>query len=220
MRYIVGVDEVGRGCLAGPVVVAAVALRAGFRVSPIANRVGKKGQKIPLRDSKKLTPRQRQLWHAYLTKHSALRYGIARVYPRQIEKRNITRAANLAALRAYTRLARSAKLEARNCSVYLDGGLYLGNGPQSKNARTIVRGDEKFAAIKAASIIAKVSRDRFMRRLAITHPRYGFGAHKGYGTKMHLAALRRYGPTEAHRLTFLDFLQNSKVSRRNFVRKS
>lgn len=218
-RYIIGIDEVGRGALAGPVVVAAVAMPANLKlISQISKpRTGK------MRDSKKLTPKRREKWFKYLIRHPMLCYSIARVYPRQIEKMNISRAANLAALRALDRLASAYHLSPVTCRIFLDGGLYLGNkrgftqnvrrstqkiiprmsalGPHW-SARTIVRGDEKIRAVAAASIIAKVSRDRAMARLAKKEPRYGFEIHKGYGTKKHLAALRRFGLSEAHRKNF------------------
>jgi ribonuclease HII len=126
------------------------------------------------------------------------------VYPRRIEKLNIARAANAAALRAFARLSKTCNLQPKTCRVYLDGGLYLGNGRHSANserptAKTIVRGDEKLNAVKIASILAKVSRDRLMARLAKKHPAYGFEVHKGYGTRAHLAAIKRHGLSEAHR---------------------
>ena len=79
----------------------------------------------------------------------------------------------------------------------------MGNGKNVVSAKTIIKGDEKVKAIKLASIVAKVSRDRYMRRLAKSYPKYGFEIHKGYGTKRHLKAVKKYGPSEAHRLTFL-----------------
>jgi len=195
-RYIVGIDEVGRGALAGPVVVAAVAVAtaANFRSSKL---------KVNLRDSKELTAKQREEWFRYIEAHPRISYALARVYPRAIERMNITKAANLAALRAYRKLTSRLRHSISNMRVYLDGGLYLGSGEQPSNARTIVRGDQKYKAIKFASIIAKVSRDQLMRGLAKRYPEYGFEIHKGYGTKLHRMALKKHGPSEAHRLTFL-----------------
>ncbi len=189
MRWIVGIDEVGRGALAGPVVVAAAAVPAGFK--PHNRALG------TLKDSKKLSAKKREAWCAYWSERQIIAFALARVYPRQIEKRNISRAANLAAARAFGRLT-----GIRNCHVFLDGGLFLGNGEQPRRAKTIVKGDEKINAIKAASIFAKVHRDRLMRRLAKRYPAYGFEIHKGYGTKMHRRALQAHGPCPAHRLTF------------------
>lgn len=192
---MVGIDEVGRGALAGPVVVAAVSMPHGSRV--MGHGLGK------LRDSKKLSAKQRGAWFEYFENHLKIEYALARVYPRQIEKRNISRAANLAAQRAFGRLLARDHGSRVKGQVYLDGGLFLGNGEQPKNARTMVRGDEKIKAIVAASIIAKVSRDRGMVRLAKEYPQYGFEVHKGYGTRRHMREIKRHGPSEAHRLTFL-----------------
>jgi len=237
MGYIVGIDEVGRGSLAGPVVVAAVAAPRELRIRK--NELGK------LKDSKKLTAKQREKWCEYFNDHPHIQYSVARVYPPTIDRINISRAANLAALRAYRKLCvrcpsftkvpacapragRSAgkqvspasprrspslaKAKPRagrgrasvNCRIYLDGSLYLGNGDARVEARTVIRGDEKINAIKAASIIAKVHRDRLMERLAGGYPEYGFEFHKGYGTRKHQKAIREYGPSEVHRLTFVE----------------
>ncbi len=217
MHYIIGIDEVGRGSLAGPVAVAAVAIPKNFRYS-------KKLVPCELRDSKRLTQKQREAWYRYLTQHPSLCYSKARVYPRRIEKLNIAKAANIAALRALERLSKTQNLTPKTCRILLDGGLYLGNtsrrvqttgqGSAKKvrvhprdvprySASTLVRGDERIPAIQMASIIAKVSRDRFMVKLAKQYPVYGFDIHKGYGTKAHFAAIRKHGPSEAHRLTFL-----------------
>lgn len=196
-QYVIGIDEVGRGSLAGPVAVAAVALPQGTRFKSVPPF--KK-----LRDSKKLTALQRELWSRHLTRSPGLYYAVARVYPKTIDRINIAKAANLAAFRAYLRLKRHVS-GVKIRMVYLDGGLFLGNGFLSPfpGARTIIKGDEKITAIMAASVIAKVSRDRLMRRLAKKYPAYGFEIHKGYGTKMHFSMVRKHGPSPAHRLTFL-----------------
>ena len=194
--YIMGIDEVGRGALAGPVVVAAALIR-----DPRAIRSRRELGK--LRDSKKLSAKQRVAWSAYFKDNPTIEFSVACVYPRRIEKMNISRAANLAALRACDRLGEQCGLSMRNVRIFLDGGLFLGGGDQPANAKTVVKGDEKIPAVAAASIIAKVTRDRFMVRLAKKYPAYGFDAHKGYGTKAHYEALRRDGPSPAHRLTFI-----------------
>ncbi len=98
-----------------------------------------------------------------------------------------------------------AKRKGQIVKTFLDGGLYIGHRAKSEalGAKTIVKGDEKIPAVAIASIIAKVSRDRMMKRLARNFPRYGFEQHKGYGTRAHFAAIRRFGLTPAHRRTFL-----------------
>lgn len=225
MRYIIGIDEVGRGSLAGPIVVCAVAVPRGWRATQASvmtcHNGGRRSElsRTALRDSKKLSAEQRKAWFEYLIRQPALCYSVARIYPRRIDKINIARSANLAAHLAYSRLAKNYKLKIKNSSVYLDGGLYLGKGvpaghfsKEDKPAivRTVVRGDEKFTAVKIASILAKVFRDRYMARLAKRYPDYGFEIHKGYGTKAHMAAIRRHGPSEIHRLTFIKNIMSGR----------
>ena len=203
---MIGIDEVGRGALAGPVVVAAALVRCGGRRRRSA-RQAKHG--ISLRDSKKLSVRQREAWETYLRSHPDFDVAIARVHPRSIERLNVSRAANLAAARAFRTLAVRHPEILHSCSVFLDGGLFLGNGKRIFPAVTIIKGDEEFPAIAAASIMAKVARDRFMVRLAKKYPAYGFDLHKGYGTARHRAALGRYGASRVHRSTFLKHLKAS-----------
>jgi ribonuclease HII len=212
-KWTVGIDEVGRGALAGPVVVAAALVYADFRHR---KSVRLAMSNTPLRDSKKLSPKQRERWFAYFKEDSAIAFSVARAYPRRIEKMNISRAANLAAEKAYKKLIfmpagkpklfanlrKLANKEIANIPVSLDGGLFLGNGAQPKNAKTIAKGDEKIPAIAVASIIAKIHRDHYMCRLAKKYPAYGFEVHKGYGTKLHYGAIRKHGLSDAHRKTF------------------
>ena len=119
---------------------------------------------------------------------------------------NISGAANRAALRAFSRLSKANKLSA-GTPVFLDGGLFLGSKAAQKqnqrSAKTVIKADETIPAVAAASIIAKVARDRFMVRLAKRYPKYGFEVHKGYGTAAHFRAINKVGSCAAHRLTFL-----------------
>ncbi|MDO8516074.1 MAG: ribonuclease HII [bacterium] len=207
-KYVVGIDEVGRGSLAGPVIVVAAMMPMNSK-SLIAN--SKLGT---LKDSKGLTAKQREAWSAYFLAHPKIEYALARVYPRTIERINIANATNLAAFRATKRLIakgisqggskkRFAIRDSRH-AIYLDGGLYLGSKKaQPKHARTIIGGDESITSIKVASIIAKVNRDRSMVKLAKKYPKYGFEIHKGYGTKRHMAAIKKYGASKVHRKTFI-----------------
>ena len=208
MKWVIGIDEVGRGALAGPVLVAAAALAVDShgRVAHAPFR--------GLKDSKKLSAPQRELWARELKSSPAARFAIARVYPRGIERLNISGAANRAAASAYAQLLKKHEISART-PVFLDGGLYLGSkarqlsaataraGAKKVIAKTVIKGDEKIPAVAAASIIAKVARDAFMARLAAKHPQYGFAIHKGYGTLAHRRAIQKNGPCAAHRLTFL-----------------
>ncbi|PIP29904.1 ribonuclease HII [Candidatus Jorgensenbacteria bacterium CG10_big_fil_rev_8_21_14_0_10_54_38] len=202
-RTVIGIDEVGRGPLAGPVTVAAVMASARFWRSTAA-------LSVPLRDSKRLSPRQREVWFRHVraeATHGTVHYALASVFPRVIDRVNITRAANLAATRAFKRLVSSMGYRVSGMSVILDGGLYLNKIRDTKykilNTNTVIKGDERFPSIMLASIVAKVTRDRAMKRLHVRFPVYGFDKHKGYGTKRHLQVLKKRGPSEAHRLTFV-----------------
>ena len=200
MRWVIGIDEVGRGALAGPVVAAAamVAVDNSGRILHAPFR--------GLKDSKKLTSKQREDWVRYFENQAIIQFATARVYPRGVEKLNISGAANKAALRAYIQLSKTYHLSLKT-PIFLDGGLFLGNKirqkQEQKTAKSMPKADEKIPAVAAASIVAKVTRDRFMLRLAKQYPEYGFEIHKGYGTKAHFRAIEKYGPSDAHRLTFL-----------------
>ncbi|MEK9148161.1 MAG: ribonuclease HII [Patescibacteria group bacterium] len=186
-RITIGIDEVGRGALAGPVVLAAVLCRRRIRwVHPKLGRI---------RDSKKLTPRRREIWSHYLRNHAVLEWWIARVSPQVIDRINIARAADRGAHRLVNRI------RPRNPFwVWLDGGLRL---PAHIPHRSVTRGDELIPLIAAASIIAKVWRDRMMTRLDRAFPAYGFSIHKGYGTRFHQRMIRRHGPSAIHRRSFI-----------------
>ena len=202
-KYIIGIDEVGRGALAGNVTVAAVLLPRKSQIPNSKLQTNSKfkilNSKLKLRDSKKLTPKQREIWFEYLKNELRLPYAVASVSPKIIDKINISKAANLAAGKAFSLLIKNSGLRIKNCEVFLDGGLYI----QNLKFKIIIRGDEKIPAISLASIIAKVSRDRQMINLHKKYPKYGFEKHKGYGTKKHFKAIRKHGPSKIHRLTFL-----------------
>jgi ribonuclease HII len=193
MRYVVGIDEVGRGSLAGPVMVAVVCMPAGYRLKT----------KIPLRDSKKLTPDMRELWKKEIGKDKKIEVAYGAVSPRVIDRMNISQAANQAAYRAWKRI--EMKIGERKYEIILDGGLFLKNKTEQRRypARTVVKADECFPVVSLASIMAKVRRDALMTRMDKKHPGYGFGIHKGYGTLLHRRAMKRKGPSPIHRLTFL-----------------
>jgi ribonuclease HII len=174
-----GVDEVGRGPLAGPVVAAAVILH------PLAPIDG-------LRDSKRLSAAQRETLYEEIRKH-AIAIGVGRAEPAEIDRMNILRATLLAMQRAVAMLA------VRPDVVYVDGNVTPVFGVP---AVAIIGGDDLHAAISAASIIAKVLRDREMHDAALQYPEYGFERHKGYATATHLGALAEFGPTPIHRKTF------------------
>ena len=152
-----------------------------------------------LKDSKKLAPGRREAWISYFKRKGngsgEVHFAAARVYPRGIEKLNISGAANRAAARALAALVKKYGIDPVKTPIFLDGGLFLGSrGLQARsfpNAKTIVRGDEKIPAVAAASIVAKVARDRFMTKLSRRYPSYSFEVNKGYGTAAHRAALKK-----------------------------
>ncbi len=202
-KYIIGIDEVGRGPLAGPVTVAAIAATANFQ----------KNFKVKLKDSKKLSPKQREIWFKFV-KENKIPFVVANVWPKTIDKINISRAANLAATRAARKLITNNKqLTTKNLKIFLDGGLFINLKLKNQKSKlqlkiknfkiqTIIRGDEKIPAIALASIVAKVHRDTLMKRLHKKYPRYGFDKHKGYGTKLHYKNIKKYGISEIHRKSF------------------
>lgn len=198
-QWIIGIDEVGRGPLAGPVVVCALAC--------IANSKLKENGLPPLRDSKKLSAAQRERWCAWIKKQPNIFYALARVNPKKIDRINITEAANLAATRACLRVCKKLNIKSKT-RVFLDGGLYVNQNSILTSGhwldpQTIIRGDETIPAISLASIVAKVSRDRYMCKLDKRFPQYDFAIHKGYGTRAHMKALKKYGPCVVHRKTFI-----------------
>lgn len=189
-RITIGIDEVGRGSLAGPVVLAAV-----LCVKPIRWVHPELGS---IRDSKRLTPRMREMWFHYLVEHPRIEWRVARVGHAVIDRINISQAANHGAHRLVKHFAIRHKPFA--AFVWLDGGLVL---PGYIPHRSVIKGDEYLPIVAAASIIAKVWRDRLMTRLARQFPDYGFERHKGYGTRFHFECLRRAGPSAIHRRSFL-----------------
>lgn len=180
MILVAGIDEVGRGPLAGPVVAAAVILDAKSSIEGLA-------------DSKKLTPERRETLAALIHRR-ATAVGIAEACVDEIDRLNILNATLLAMQRAVAALGVTPGM------VLIDGS----HAPRLDGCETrcIVGGDGLEPAISAASIVAKVYRDRLMLALHERHPEYGFDRHKGYGTSFHLAALDRLGPTPEHRRSF------------------
>ena len=178
--FLAGVDEAGRGPLAGPVCAAACLLPRGLEIPG-------------LDDSKKLSPKKREELYDVII-NSSLTYGIAFASVEEIESFNILTATFLAMNRAIE------KLDPQPDLVLVDGNRNTGIHVPS---RCIVKGDSQCADIAAASILAKVTRDRYMLTMAEQYPEYGFEKHKGYGTALHYEALRAYGPCPIHRLSFL-----------------
>ena len=174
-----GVDEVGRGCLAGPVFAAAVILNNNIDIKDI-------------KDSKKISFKKRILLSEYIKKNSVYAVGSATV--KEIDKINILNASLLSMKRALI------KLKTKPYVAYIDGLFAPKN--LSIKCKTFVKGDSKITCIAAASIVAKVSRDLFMIKLAKKYPKYSWHKNFGYGTKDHLYGLKKYGITKHHRKKF------------------
>ena len=184
---VAGVDEAGRGPLAGPVVAAAVLFDAEFLQAEAQRSL------VRLTDSKKVTAKSRESFFKLLTASPDIQFSIGIVDAGTIDRINILRA---------THLAMSQALDGMNPlpDLALVDGRPVPGLPCEH--RAIVRGDGLSLSIAAASIIAKVTRDRLMDALDIEYPEYGFARHKGYGTALHLEALRRIGPAPCHRRSF------------------
>ena len=176
MKLVAGVDEVGRGCLAGPVIAAAVILR----------------KNIPgLKDSKKLSKKKREELSLIIMQNSYFSFGSSS--PKEIDKINILQASLLAMKRAILNLS------VEPGKILIDG---IHKPDLNTDTQTIISGDSYIDQISAASIIAKVYRDNLMMQFDKEYPNFYFSSHMGYGTKMHKAAIKKYGITPIHRKTF------------------
>jgi ribonuclease HII len=176
---VAGIDEAGRGPLAGPVVAAAVILPADFVL-------------VGLTDSKKLSEKKRDAYYPQI-REMALAVGIGVSSASEIDRINILQATLLAMQRAIGRL----EFEADH--LLIDGNTAL---PVATSQQTLIKGDSRSLSIAAASVVAKVVRDRIMRSFDRSYPQYGFAGHKGYGTAAHRKAIAEFGPSPQHRCTF------------------
>ncbi|MEO8637432.1 MAG: ribonuclease HII [Candidatus Taylorbacteria bacterium] len=189
-KYIIGIDEVGRGPIAGPLTFCALKAPASEKFFQF------RGSK----DSKKLSPLRREEWFKKIMrerKNGALDFSISHIAPNVLDTIGLSKAIKVAVKRCLDKL----EVNPCECEVLLDGGL---KAPKEfTNQKTIVRGDEKIKIIGLASIVAKVSRDRIMVRLSKKYENYAFESHKGYGTKEHYKLLRKWGLSKIHRRSFL-----------------
>ena len=185
IQGVAGIDEAGRGPLAGPVVCAAVVLPIDIDLPG-------------LDDSKKLTPRRREALYEAITSHSRIQWASAAIGPDEIDRLNILRATHAGMRRAWE------KLSPRPAHVLIDG-LPVPHFPCPQTA--LVGGDGLSLSIAAASVIAKVERDRAMLAYDLEYPEYGFAKHKGYPTAAHFAKLRSHGPCRIHRRSFAPVAQ-------------
>lgn len=190
MRYVLGVDEAGRGPLAGPVAVGVAAVAEGFDVAK---------EFVGVADSKKLSEKMRENIFEMLKAREAsgdARFAVEFESAETIDNEGIATAVRRALSRGVNALATDSAL----VHVLLDGSL---KAPPEYSQETIINGDELIPLISLASIAAKVSRDRLMLDLAKKYPEYGFEKHKGYGTKAHYEALKKYGLCDIHRRSFI-----------------
>lgn len=193
MKLVIGIDEVGRGPIAGPVAVGAFVMKAKVA----RPKVG--GKTLPLRDSKKLTRVQREQWYGIICewqKVGLCDFVVTMISAKKIDKDGIAPSIRTALEKSLRALGLPAATP-----ILLDGGL---KAPKEfPKQKTIVKGDETEPAISLASIVAKVTRDRHMLKMAKKHPAYGFEAHVGYGTAKHYAAIQKHGLIDLHRRSFL-----------------
>ncbi|MFZ2049210.1 MAG: ribonuclease HII [Minisyncoccia bacterium] len=187
--YIVGIDEAGRGPLAGPVSVGVLMLN---------KKVDKKFLR-GIKDSKKLSESMREEWFNKALEMKAggvLDYRVALVSEKVIDKNGIVEAIKIGIEDCLKKLK-----VPKHSEIYLDGGL---RAPKNfKKQKTIIKGDEKIPVISLASIMAKVTRDRYMKKIGMNYPEYGFEEHKGYGTAKHIKAIKKFGISKIHRKTYL-----------------
>ncbi len=180
IQYICGIDEAGRGPLAGPVVVGAVIMPKESWIKGV-------------NDSKKIAEKKREILFEKITEE-AVAYGVGIVDPKTIDEINILNATKLALTKAIQELKVKPDLIIVDALEHINT---LGIPYES-----MIKGDEKVYSVSAASIVAKVTRDRIMRQWDEVYPQYGFEHHKGYGTKAHIEAIRTYGLTPIHRRSF------------------
>jgi ribonuclease HII len=192
MKFVIGVDEVGRGPLAGPITLSAFVAPENLRNKLIKILGGK------IKDSKQFSSkRRREIYREFLKlrRENKTSFFVSHISNKIIDERGISYATNLAIKRVLVNTKRSASNR-----VMLDG--LLKAPKEFKNQKTIIGGDGKNIFIACASIVAKVRRDRLMCRLAKKYPKYGFEIHKGYGTALHIKLIKKYGLSDLHRISF------------------
>lgn len=194
-KIVVCLDEAGRGPLAGPVVATALMIKMIKKKDFLKHNIWR-SDLHNIRDSKKLTPKKREEFYKLITKNPQIEWGVGRVSEKAIDKINILEATKLAMKKALNNLE---KKYSQADFLILDGNFKIGLPILQKS---IIKADEKVFSCTAASIIAKVTRDRIMKRYHKKYPRYGFDKHKGYPTRYHLKTLKKYGPCQIHRKTF------------------
>jgi len=189
IRYIVGIDEAGRGPLAGPMAVGIVVIKKGISIDFSG-----------IRDSKKLSEKKRDEWFkkmVQLKKEGIIDYTVVLTSPVNIDIKGLSFALSNSIENGLKDLC----IEPENAHIFLDGGLHA---PQEYiHQEIIIKGDEKVPVISLASIVAKVTRDKYMIKISKKYPQYGFEIHKGYGTLFHRVSIKKYGISPVHRKSFL-----------------
>lgn len=183
---VVGLDEVGRGSLAGPVIAAAVNIK-NFSFL----------KQLKFKDSKCISEAKREKLFSLFSLMTEIKWGIGIVTPRRVDKINVLEATKIAMKKAIFNLRKKG---IKPDTLLIDGNFFLGSGIFEK---PVIRGDETIISCKIAGIIAKVSRDRIMKRYSKKYPEYSFEKNKGYGTKFHIEAIRRLGFSPIHRKSFI-----------------
>ena len=192
--YVIGLDEVGRGSFAGPVVAAAVIFRKGSKF--------KRGLLSQINDSKLLKTNKRRLLSEGIKKR-VLAYSIAKIEVTDINKKGIGKSTQKAARKAIKNLIAEYELDPKLLFLLVDGfPIRYIRSMGLKRQKAIIKGDQKSTTIAAASILAKVYRDKIMKKLNRKYPGYGLSRNKGYGTKFHQTALQKYGLSDIHRTSF------------------
>ena len=205
INRVAGVDEAGRGPLAGPVVAAAVVLEPDYARKESGSSLA------GLTDSKQLSESLREHFYDLLVESSSVSWAVGLASPGEIDSINILQATHLA-------MARAVKgLQERPEHILVDGLPVKGLPCESTS---IIKGDAKSLSIAAASIIAKVTRDRMMLDLHEEYPSYGFDAHKGYGSKRHIQSLLEHGPSPVHRMSFRPVKEAHEIKQRKGVKNS
>ncbi|GMQ95136.1 MAG: hypothetical protein BMS9Abin13_247 [Patescibacteria group bacterium] len=192
-RYIIGIDEVGRGPIAGPVAAGAVVIDAEY-IRLVRRSFAR------IKDSKKLSPARREWWFGKIAaerERGRLDFAVSFAGSKMIDRKGISYSLKKVVASALSRLP----CHAEESRVLLDGGLRA--PAEYGNQTTIIKGDEKEIIISMASIVAKVTRDRKMVRIARKYTKYDFGRHKGYGTRQHYAEIEKHGLSDIHRTSFL-----------------
>ncbi|MEK7669079.1 MAG: ribonuclease HII [Patescibacteria group bacterium] len=198
MKYVVGIDEAGRGPLAGPVTVGAFIAEKKMEKWLLKNIFDNR-----LRDSKKLSPKKREeIYKKFLIlkKTSRVFFSVSHISNKIIDKQGISKAIQIGINKSLQKLHHTSQNSKGTFDIRLDG--LLKAPKEYKNQKTIIKGDEKNVFIACASIVAKVSRDRLMCRLIAKYPHYALEIHKGYGTKLHYSLLQKHGLSSLHRKSF------------------